>query len=67
MTVRVLRALTRNRAATMADADDPRLRGRTYAIPFDVVWNAVLGVARERRGWTVLHTDDLEGVVRYEI
>lgn len=63
----VLRALTRNRAETAEHADDRRLRGRTYAIPFDQVWSATLALARRRRGWTVSHTDDIEGEIRAEV
>ncbi len=63
----VLRALTRNRAETAEDAEDRRLRGRTYAIPFDQVWTAALALAHRRRGWTVLHADDIEGEIRAEV
>ena len=61
-----VRGLTRNRAATAPDEDDQRLRGRTYAIPFEDVWQAALRLAGKRRGWRVLHSDDLEGVIRAE-
>ncbi len=63
---RLRRALTRNRAATDPAADDPRLVGRTYAIPFERIWQATLGLARSRRGWTVLSADDIEGQIRAE-
>jgi hypothetical protein len=66
MTVAVLRGLTRNRAETAEDAPDRRLRGRTYAIPFDQVWTAALLLARKRRGWTVLRADDIEGAIQAE-
>lgn len=66
MTVAVLRGLTGNRAETAADAADRRLRGRTYAVPFEQVWTAALGLARRRRGWTVLHCDDIEGLIQAE-
>lgn len=63
----VLRGLTQNRAHTDPSAADRRLRGRTYAIPFDAVWTASLDVARGRiRGWTVVETDDERGVIRAE-
>ncbi len=62
----LLRGLTTNRAETDPAAVDPRLRGRTYAIPFEHVWSAALTLARRRRGWTLLHADDLEGVIRAE-
>lgn len=63
---RLLRGLTQNRAETAVDADDVRLRGRTYAIPFDQVWTAALALAQRHRGWTVVHSDDIEGVIRAE-
>ncbi len=66
MTVALLRGLTQNRAETAPDAADPRLRGRTYAIPFERVWTATLALAGRRRGWTVVQHDDIEGVIRAE-
>lgn len=62
----LLRGLTRNRAATDVGSDDPRLRGRTYSIPFERVWQAALALARRRRGWTVTAADDVEGEIRAE-
>lgn len=61
-----VRGLTRNRAATAPDAADLRLRGRTYSIPFEEVWQAALRLAGRKRGWQVLGSDDLEGVIRVE-
>jgi hypothetical protein len=60
----VRRGLTRNTAFTAADSRDRRLRGRTYAVPFDTVWRAALGlVDGGLRGWSVLGADDEEGVI----
>ena len=60
----ILKGVTQKSAATMADAEDPRLRGRTYAIPFDRVWNDALALASGGlRGWRVLNADDHEGVI----
>jgi uncharacterized protein (DUF1499 family) len=67
MTGSLLRALTRNQAATGPDADDPRLRGRTYAVPFDLVWNAALRLAGQHAGWKVVSADDVEGFLRAEV
>ncbi|HEX6134388.1 MAG TPA: DUF1499 domain-containing protein [Longimicrobiales bacterium] len=49
---------------TSPDASDRRLRGRTYAIPFDTVWQAALrltsgGMFR----WTCHEADDQDGVI----
>lgn len=54
-------------AGTVTDpaAADPRLRGRTYAIPFARVWDVALGLAHGGLGgWTVAHSDDREGVIK---
>ncbi|HEY8485706.1 MAG TPA: DUF1499 domain-containing protein [Longimicrobiales bacterium] len=64
---RLWRGLTRRAAATAPDADDPRLRGRTYAIPFDRVWCAALELASGRlRRWRILEADDREGILQAE-
>jgi len=45
-------------------AADPQLRGRTYAIPFEDVWQGTLRVVRERlHGWSLEFADDREGLV----
>jgi hypothetical protein len=56
--------ITPGRAQTAPDAADPRLRGRTYAIPFEVVWQASLRVTGGGlRGCTLLSSDDHNGVI----
>jgi hypothetical protein len=38
--------------------------GRTYAIPFEQVWNAAVALAKEgMRGWSVGSADDLSGLI----
>lgn len=59
-------ALSRNRAETRPDAPDPRLRGRTYAVPFGEVWRAALALAESQRGWTVMERDARRGWIRAE-
>jgi hypothetical protein len=60
--------LTRNRAVTAPDSDDARLTGRTYAIPFEAVWQASLRLADGGlRGWSVLDADDRDGLIRAAI
>jgi hypothetical protein len=60
----LLLALREDRADTDPSSPDERLTGRTYAIPFEHVWNAAVGVAREGvRGWAVSSADDLAGVI----
>ncbi len=63
---RLLRALTRNRAGTADEPADSRLRARTYAVPFEHVWQASLWLATSRRGWEVLSADDVQGRIRAE-
>lgn len=61
------RGLTENTAQTDPHADDPRLRGRTYAIPFDTVWRAAVDLADGGiRGWSLVHADDEAGRIRVE-
>jgi len=55
-----------NRAETSPDHPNPRLRGRTLAIPFDRVWKEALLLAAKKQGWTILEADDLAGVIRAE-
>lgn len=65
---RIRRALTESEAATTPDADDPRLRGRTYAIPFDTVWREAVALATARLPeWNLLLADDREGLIRASV
>lgn len=66
MTSRLLRGLTANHAETDPAAADKRLRGRTYAVPYERVWATTLALARRRRGWNVMAVDDLEGTIGAE-
>lgn len=59
----IWRGLTSNRAYTRDDAPDPRLLGRTYAVPFVTVWDAALEIARGSRGWTVTESDPRAGEI----
>jgi len=59
-------ALTRNRAYTHPDAKDPRLRGRTYPLPFGVVWKVALSVAAALPGWTLVSSDPRRGEIHAE-
>ena len=57
--------LTRNVAFTAPAAEDERLRGRTYAIPFEDVWQASLHlVDGGLKAWSLLEYDDREGIIR---
>jgi len=60
----ILKALTETQATTDPKSDDRRLRGRTYAIPFEKVWQATLALCGGGvRGWSILSADDQRGVV----
>jgi hypothetical protein len=49
---------------TAPNAKDPRLRGRTYAVPFDEVWQAALKLtAGGLFRWTRHEADDTDGVI----
>jgi hypothetical protein len=63
--MRLLRALTTNRAWTDPESDDPRLRGRTYGVPFAVVWSAALAEAAAL-GWSVLEAQPVAGEIHAE-
>lgn len=57
--------LTRNVAFTAPGAEDERLRGRTYGIPFQVVWQAALDlVSGGLKRWELTEHDDEEGIIR---
>ena len=45
-------------------SDDPRLIGRTYAIPFEAVWRSCMKLVGERSRWRILKSDDLVGFIR---
>jgi hypothetical protein len=58
------RGLTEDGASTEPGARDERLRGRTYAIPFDVVWRAAVAlVDGGLRGWSLVGADDQDGYI----
>ena len=54
-------------APTHPAAPDLRLRGRTYAISFDRVWNVALRLAGGGLSrWRVVRDDDEEGLIQAE-
>lgn len=60
-------ALSRNHAETAVNEADLQLRGRTYAIPFEQVWQAACALANGGlRGWHILQADDYEGIIQAE-
>lgn len=68
---RLWRALTSNVARTHPEHRDRRLRGRRYAIPFQVVWDRVRLLADGSgpdglRGWRRVRADEQAGVLEAE-
>lgn len=63
---RLIRAVSTNVAQTAPDDPDPRLRGRTLAVPFDQVWQNARELAGKLRGWHVLEANDHSGIIRAE-
>jgi len=63
----MLRGMTTSVAETAQAHEDVRLRGRTYAIPFEDVWNGATALANGGlRGWRVVSSDDQTGVIQAE-
>jgi len=64
----LLRGLTEHRAETDPTSIDHRLSGRTYAIPFENVWQAATSLASGGlRGWSLWVADDQEGVIEASV
>jgi hypothetical protein len=60
----VLRGFTKNRAATDPASPDERLRGRTYTIPFENVWQAAISLTGGGLGrWSIVMADDQAGII----
>ena len=60
-------ATARARAETDPASPNPKLRGRTYAIPFERVWSTSLAAMRGGLPrWKVLSHDDQKGVILAE-
>ena len=61
---RLARALGTDDVGTDPRAEDPRLRGRTWSVPFDAVWRAAMILAGGGlSGWRLASSDDLQGVI----
>lgn len=59
---RFRKALGDGAAETRPDAHDPRFRGRTYAIPFESVWQASLTVLNQL-GCPIRLANDRDGII----
>lgn len=63
---RLLKALTQNSAQTSENSEDPRLRGRTYLIPFATVWDEIIDMIESHRRWTLKRADEGAGNIHAE-
>lgn len=61
------KALTRNSAQTHENADNPRLRGRTYFVPFAAVWDEILAMIDAQPRWKIVRADEGAGQIRAEV
>ncbi len=62
-----IRGLPRIDARTAPTHEDEKLRGRTYAIPFEDVWQAALALADGAlSGWQLIASDDADGIIAAE-
>lgn len=66
MTNALWRALTQNSAQTSENAEDGRLRGRTYHVPFATVWDEILQMVQTHPRWTLVRADEGSGLIRAE-
>ncbi|MEO5509343.1 MAG: DUF1499 domain-containing protein [Longimicrobiales bacterium] len=54
--------------STSPEHSDTRLQGRTYAIPFEDVWQGALRIIREKsKRWSLDTADDQEGVINADV
>jgi len=61
------RGLPRVDVRTAPTHEDGRLRGRTYPIPFEDVWQAALALSDGAlKGWRVITSDDHDGIITAE-
>jgi uncharacterized protein (DUF1499 family) len=63
---KIWEALTQNTAQTSDQAEDPRLRGRTYVIPFARVWDEIIEMIESRSRWTLISADEGTGLIHAE-
>lgn len=62
----IWRALTTNSAQTRETAEDSRLRGRTYLVPFATVWDEILGMIESHPRWRLIRADEGTGLIHAE-
>ncbi len=66
MNRRIIKALTENSAQTSETADDPRLHGRTYMVPFATVWDEIVLMIKEYSRWNLVRANEDKGMIGFE-
>ncbi len=62
----LFKALSENSAQTSESAVDPRLRGRTYLVPFAAVWDEIIAMIESDPRWKLIRADEGAGLIRAE-
>lgn len=62
----IWKGLTENAVQTSPNAEDPRLRGRTYSIPFARVWDEIVGMIQSNKRWRLINANEDRGSIRAE-
>jgi uncharacterized protein (DUF1499 family) len=57
---------TENSAQTRADAEDVRLRGRTYLVPYARVWDEIIAMIEAHPRWKLASADEASGLIHAE-
>jgi uncharacterized protein (DUF1499 family) len=62
----LLKLLTQNSAQTSEAAEDPRLCGRTYFVPFATVWDEMIQMIKAQPRWRLVRANEDKGLIRVE-
>ncbi len=62
----IWKSLTQNSAQTRENADDTRLRGRTYVVPFATVWDEIIKMIESHPRWKLIRADEGTGLIHAE-
>jgi uncharacterized protein (DUF1499 family) len=63
---RIVQALSENSAQTSENAEDPRLLGRTYMVPFATVWDEIILMIKENSRWNLVRANEDKGMIGFE-
>lgn len=62
----IWRGLTENAVQTSPNAEDPRLCGRTYSVPFARVWDEIVAMIQSNKRWKLISAHEGRGSIRAE-